>query len=148
MLNIYLFNFIDRRIRQWTILNDFYRWQINTYIQNISKEWKISFCSQGRLNHHKYLNLLYIYTIWLFTAFAQINIEQIIASHIEQIICLDTLLGNGISPSILDGKIKSIEAFQSRLMSTYIGGFLYSIIYSIASFFWLYFHTSVQHGDL
>ena len=95
----------------------FCRWQVNAYIHtNISKEWKISFCRLGRLNYCKYLNLFYTYTIWLSTAFAQIN-----TSSVLQIICTDTLLGDGISPSILDRKIKWIEAFQSRLMSTSIG---------------------------
>ena len=95
----------------------FCRWQVNAYIHtNISKEWKISFCRLGRLNYCKYLTLFYTYTIWLSTAFAQIN-----TSSVLQIICTDTLLGNGISPSILDRKIKWIEAFQSRLMSTSIG---------------------------
>ena len=123
-------------------LTIFYRWQINTYIHTYKhnlEEWKISFCCQGRLKHYKSLNLLCTYTIWLFTAFAQINI-----SNIQQIICVDTLLGNGISPSILDRKIKWVEAFQSRLITTSIGfssliGIIYSIIYSIVSFFWLYF---------
>ena len=83
-------------------LTIFYRWQINKYMhtyKHISKEWKISFCLQGGLNHCKSLNLLCTYTSWLFTAFTQINI-----SNIQQIICADTLLGNGISPSILDRK--------------------------------------------
>ena len=85
----------------------FYWWQVNANIhRNISKEWKLSFCCLGRLDFCKYLNLFCNYTIWLFTAFAQIN-----TSNIQQIICVDTLLGNGISPSISDGKIKLIEAF-------------------------------------
>ena len=47
---------------------------------------------------------------------------------------------NGISPSILDRKIKGIEAFQSRPEATSIGfstliGIIYVIIYSIVSFF-------------
>ena len=106
-------------------------WQVNTYIHtNISKEWKISFYCLGRLNYCKYLNLFCNYTIWLFTAFAQIN-----TSNVQQFICVDTLLGNGTSPSILDRKIKWIEAFQSRLMATSIGfsslvGIIYSIVYS------------------
>ena len=107
----------------------FYWWQVNTY-KHISKEWKISFCRLGRLNHCKYLNLFCNYTIWLFAAFAQIN-----TSNVQQFICVDTLLGNGTSPSILDRKIKWIEAFQSRLMATSVGfsslvGIIYSIVYS------------------
>ena len=95
----------------------FCRWQVNACIYtNISKEWKISFCCLGRLNYCKYLNLFCNYTIWLFRVFAQIN-----ASNVQQIICVDTLLGNGTSPPILDRKIKWIEAFQNRLMATSIG---------------------------
>ena len=84
-------------------LTIFYRWQIITYIHAniLQKSDKISFSCQGRLNHYKSLNLLCIYSIWLFTAFAQIN-----TSNSQQIICVDTLLGNGISPSILDKKNK------------------------------------------
>ena len=85
--------------------------------------------------------------LWLFTTFAQIN-----TSNVQQIICVDTLLGNGTSPSILDRKIKLIEAFQSRLMATSIGfysliGIIYLIIYNIVSFFWLYFYSPFQYGD-
>ena len=114
--------------------------------KHISKEWKILFCRVGRLNHCQYLNLFCTDTIWLFTAFAQIN------SNVLQIICIDTLLGNGISPSIFDRKIKWIEAFQNRLMATSIGfsslvGIIYSVVYNIVSFFWLYFCSSIQHGD-
>ena len=59
---------------------------------------------------------------------------------------------NGISPSILDRKIKGIEAFQSRPEATSIGfstliGIIYVIIYSIVSFFWLCFHSPIQYGD-
>ena len=98
----------------------FCRWQVNAYIHtNISKEWKISFCCLGRLNYCKYLNLFCNYTIWFFTVSSQIN-----TSNVQQIICVDTLLGNGTSPSILDRKMKWIEAFQSRLMTTSIGFFL------------------------
>ena len=98
--------------------------------KNISKEWKISFCCLGRLNYCKYFNLFCTYTIWLFTAFAQIN-----TSNAQQVIFVDTLLGNGTSPSILDRKIKWSEAFQSKLMATSIGfssliGIIYSIVYS------------------
>ena len=60
----------------------FYWWQnthIHTY-KHISKEWKISFCRLGRLNHCKYLNLLCTYSIWLFAASAQMN------SNVQQII--------------------------------------------------------------
>ena len=126
----------------------FCRWQVNAYIHtNISKEWKISFCRLGRLNYCKYLNLFCTYTIWLFTAFAQIN-----TSNIHQITCLGTLLGNGIFTFILDRKIKWLEAFQSWLMATSIGfssliGIIYLIIYGIVSFFWLYFYSSIQYGD-
>ena len=62
--------------------------QIHTYMhtcKHISKEWKILFCRQGRLNY-KSLNLLCTYTIWLFTAFAQnntSNIQQIIRVKIQ-----------------------------------------------------------------
>ena len=87
-------------------------------------------CISVPLNYCKYLNLFCNYTIWLFTAFAQIN-----TSNVQQFICVDTLLGNGTSPSILDRKIKWIEAFQSRLMATSIGfssliGIIYLIVYS------------------
>ena len=78
-------------------------WQVNTWhtYKHISKEWKILFCRLGSLNHCKYLNLFCNYTIWLFTAFAQINTSKVL-----QIICVDTLLSNGISSFILDRKIK------------------------------------------
>ena len=59
----------------------------------------------------------YIHTSYLHLSdFLQIN-----TSHIQQIItiCVNTLLANGILPSILDRKIKWIEAFESRLMATY-----------------------------
>ena len=126
----------------------FCRWQVNAYIHtNISKEWKISFCCLGRLDYCKYLNLFCNYTIWLFTAFAQIN-----TSNIQQIICVYALLGNGILPSIVDRKIKWIEEFQSRLIATSIGfssliGIICSIIYGIVSFFLLYFYSLVRYGD-
>ena len=114
---------------------------------HISKEGKISFCRLGRLNHCQYLNLFCSYTIWLFTAFPQIN-----TTNIQQIICVYTLLGNGILPSILDRKIKWIEEFQSRHMATSIGfssliGIICSIIYGIVSFFLLYFYSLVRYGD-
>ena len=103
-------------------------WQVNAYIHtNISEEWKISLCCLGRLNYCKHSNLFCSYFIWLFTAFAQIK-----TSNVQQIICVDTLLGNDTSLSILDRKIKWIESFQSRLMATSIGFFsLVGIIYSI-----------------
>ena len=52
----------------------------------------------------------------------------------------DTLLGNGISTSILDRKIKLVETFQSRVMANSVGcsaliGIIYSIISSIVIFF-------------
>ena len=145
--NIAFFN----SIRKLTVFNDFLSMG-NKYIytyKHISKEWKISFCRLVRSNHYKSLNLLCTYTIWLFAALAQIN-----TSNIQQIIIIyvDILLADGILPTSLDRQIKWIEAFQSRIMSASIGfsfliGIIYSIIYSIVSFFWLYFYRSIQYGD-
>ena len=82
ILKIVLFAYLNKELSLWWIFSDlglligglgnersltiFYRWQINTYIHtNNLKEWKISFCRQGRLNHYKFSNFLCIYTIWL-----------------------------------------------------------------------------------
>ena len=128
-----MFAYLNKELSLWWIFSYlvlliFCRWQVNAYIHtNISEEWKISLCCLGRLNYCKHLNLFCNYFTWLFTAFAQIN-----TSNVHQIICVDTLLGNGTSPSILDRKIKWTESFQSRLMATSIGFFsLVGIIYSI-----------------
>ena len=90
---------------EWTIFNDFLS-MANKYIRtykHISKEWKISFCRLGKSDHCNYLNLFCTCSIWLFTAFTQIN-----TSNIQRITCVETLLGNGISSSILEWKIKWI----------------------------------------
>ena len=81
----------------------------------------------------------------------------------------DTIIGIGISPSVIDRKTKWMEAFQNRLIAAFIGysevskflqkkhkhpsyqdtffsGKIYSVIYNIVSFFWLYFYSSVR-GD-
>ena len=118
---------------------------IRTY-KRISKEWKVLFCRQGKLNHFKSLNLLCTYTIWLFTAFALTN-----TSNSQQIICIKILFSVMVSHLPFLTTTKRIEAFQSRLMSTSIWcssliGIIYSIIYGIVSFFWLYFCSSVQYG--
>ena len=147
----WIFSYLGLLIGTLTVFNDFLS-MANKYVhtyKHISKEWKISYSRLVRSNHHKSLNLLCTYTNWLFAALAQIN-----TSNIQQIIviCVDTLLANGILPSILGRKIKWIEAFQSRLMSTSIRfssliGIIFSIIYSIVSFFWLYFYSPIQYGD-
>ena len=113
ILKIFFFACVNKDVLWWILrylvlwigglenerfLTFFYRWKIHTYI-HLLKEWKILFCRQGKSNHQKSLNLLCNYTIWLFTAFAQIN-----TSNIQWIICVDTLLGNGISLSILTEK--------------------------------------------
>ena len=81
----YIISFIDWEIRKRTIFNNFLS-MANKYIhicKHISKECKISFCRQGRLSHCKSVNLLCTYTIWLFTAFSQINV-----SNSQQIMCV------------------------------------------------------------
>ena len=93
MLVIILFTGLNEELSLWWIfcylvllirglenersLTIFYRWQINTYINIFQKEWKISFCREGRLNHYKSLNLLCTYMTWFFTAFFQINTSNI-----------------------------------------------------------------------
>ena len=56
-------------------LTSFYWWQINTYIYtNLFKQSKRS---RFVVTHYKSLNLFCTYTIWLFTAFVQINIVAV-----------------------------------------------------------------------
>ena len=128
--------------------NEYIHTYIHTY-ELISKEWKISFCRQGRLNHYKYLNIVCSYTIWLLTAFPRIN-----TSNIQQIICVDTRFGTVMYLTFYSWQKNKMrkEAFQSRLMATSIGfssliGITYLIICSIVSFFWLYFYSSIQYED-
>ena len=74
----YIISFIDWRIRKRMIFNNFLS-MANKYIhicKHILKECKISFCRQGRLSHCKSVNLLCSHTIWLFTAFPQINVSN------------------------------------------------------------------------
>ena len=99
----------------------------NKYI--LFKRVKDLFCHQGRLNHYKSLNLLCTYTIWLFTAFAQIN-----TGNSQQIICikihfsaayLPLAASNGSLPSILGRKNE-----MSRSISKQAYGKLYWVFLS------------------
>ena len=119
-----LLSFIDWRIRKWTICNNFLsviNKYIHTYLQKYFKTVK-----------DLLLNLLCTYTICLFTAFDQINVN-----NSQQIICVKIQCSVMVAPfHSSHKKIKWIEAFQSRLMSTSVGfssliGIIYSTIYII-----------------
>ena len=123
MLAIILVACLNKELSLWWIFS-----YLVFLIGRLENERSLTIFYQRQIIHayiHTYIHTSYLHL----SDFLQIN-----TSHIQQIItiCVNTLLANGILPSILDRKIKWIEVFQSGLMASSIGiSSLIGIIYSM-----------------